>query len=150
MKKWIRLGALLLLLLPQRGTDVGELLPVEVLLVEKEAEQYAITTDTGNSARGDSLKAAMDTLRNTAPGVIFLDTADYVLLTEETLSCMDALQGFVRPGTKVYIVEGEADPERLGAFLRAHGPDTPLHRIIKEAKMVPKLRLEGDWHFEGR
>lgn len=150
MKKWIRLGALLLLLLPQRGTDVGELLPVEVLLVEKEAGQYAITTDTGNFARGDSLKAAMDTLRNTAPGVIFLDTADYVLLTEETLSCIDALQGFVRPGTKVYTVEGEADPEKLGDFLRAHGPDTPLYRIIKEAKMVPKLRLEGDWHFEGR
>lgn len=150
MKKWIWLGALLLLLLPQRGTDVGELLPVEVLLIEKEAGQYAVTTDTGNTARGDSLEAAMDTLRNTAPGVIFLDTADYVLLTGETLDCMDALPDLVRPGTKVYAVEGAADPEKLGAFLRAHGPDTPLYRILNEAKMVPKLDLEGDWHFEGQ
>ncbi len=150
MKKWIWLGALLLLLLPQRGTDVGELLPAEILLIEKDAGRYVITTDTGHSARGDSLETAMDALRDTAPGVIFLDTADYVLLTGETLDCLDVLPNFVRPGTKVYAAEGAADPEELGAFLRAQGPDAPLYRALNEAKMVPKLNLEGDWHFEGQ
>jgi len=151
VKKWIWLGALLLLLLPQRGTDVGELLPVEVLLIEKEAGQYAVTTDTGNSARGDSLEAAMDTLRDTASGVIFLDTADYVLLTGETLDCMDALPNFVRPGTKVYAVEDVLDLEEIGSFLQAHGPEAPLYRLQKGKKKIPRLCMEGEnWHFEGQ
>ena len=37
MRKRIWLAALALLLLPQRGTEVGKLLPVETLLIEKQA-----------------------------------------------------------------------------------------------------------------
>ena len=83
MKKWIWLAALALLLLPQRGTEVGKLLPVETLLIEKQAEQYRVSADTGSAGRGDSLEKAVDALRAEAPGILFLDTADYVLLTGE-------------------------------------------------------------------
>jgi len=76
MKKWIWLAALALLLLPQRGTEVGKLLPVETLLIEKQAGQYRVSTDTGHTARDDSLEKAVDALRAEAPGILFLDTAD--------------------------------------------------------------------------
>ena len=56
MKKWIWLAALALLLLPQRGTEVGKLLPVETLLIEKQAGQYWVSADTGSAGRGDSLE----------------------------------------------------------------------------------------------
>lgn len=151
MRKWIWLGAILLFLLPERGTDVGKLLPVETLLIEKEAERYVVSTDTGNSARGDTLEAAMDALRASAPGVIFLDTADYVLLTGETLECVEELSGFVRPGTQIYTVAGSPDLGKIGGFLEAHGPDAPLYQVQKGEKKAPKLCIEGEnWHFEGK
>ena len=151
MKKWILLGALALLLLPQRGTEVGKLLPVETLLIEKQAGQYRVSTDTGNTARGDSLENAVESLRVEAPGIIFLDTADYVLLTRETTECMEKLTDYVRPGTRVYEIEGAADMEEIGTFLRAHGPDTPLYRLQKGEQELPKLWAAGDdLRFEGQ
>ena len=97
MRKRIWLAALALLLLPRRGTEVGKLLPVETLLIEKQAGQYRVSTDTVNTGRGDSLEKAVDALRAEAPGILFLDTADYVLLTGEAEDCMEKLQDYVRP-----------------------------------------------------
>ena len=151
MKKWIWLGALALLLLPQRGTEVGELLPVETLLIEKEAGQYVVSVDTGESARGSSLEAAVEAMRASAPGEMFLDTADYVLLTRDTLDCMPQLSDFVRPAARVYMVDKGPDLEEIGPFLRAQGPDAPLFRLEKGERPAPKLSIEGEnWHFEGQ
>ena len=134
MKKWIWLAALALLLLPQRGTEVGKLLPVETLLIEKQAGQYRVSTDTGNAGRGDSLEKAVAALRAEAPGILFLDTADYV-----------------RPGTRVYKLEGTAELLKIGPFLKTHGPDTPLYRLQKRELQLPKLTAEGEkLHFEGQ
>lgn len=151
MKKWIWLAALALLLLPRRGTEVGELLPVETLLIEKEAGQYVVSVDTGGSARGQSLEAAVEAMRASAPGEMFLDTADYVLLTRDTLDCVPLLADLVRPAARVYMVDKGPDLEKIGPFLRTHGPDAPLFRLEKGECPVPKLTMEGEnWHFEGQ
>lgn len=151
MKKWIWLVALALLLLPRRGTEVGELLPVETLLIEKEAGQYVVSVDTGGSARGQSLAAAVEAMRASTPGELFLDTADYVLLTRDTLDCVPLLADFVRPAARVYMVDEGPDLEKIGPFLRVQGPDAPLFRLEKGECPAPKLSMEGEnWHFEGR
>lgn len=151
MKKWIWLGALALLLLPQRGTEVGKLLPVETLLIEKQAGQYRVSTDTGHTARGDSLEKAVDALRAEAPGILFLDTADYVLLTGEAEECTEKLPNYVRPGTRVYKLEGTVELSEIGPYLKTHGPDTPLYRLQKRELQFPKLMAEGEkLRFEGQ
>ena len=151
MKKWILLGALAMLLLPQRGTEVGKLLPVETLLIEKQAGQYRVSTDTGNTARGDSLEKAVDALRAEAPGILFLDTADYVLLAGAAEGCMEKLPDYVRPGTRVYKMEGTAELSEIGGFLKNHGPNAPLYRLQKGELQLPKLTAEGEnLRFEGQ
>ena len=151
MKKWILLGALAMLLLPQRGTEVGKLLPVETLLIEKQAGQYRVSTDTGNTARGDSLEKAVDALRAEAPGILFLDTADYVLLAGAAEDCMEKLPDYVRPGTRVYKMEGTAELPEIGSFLKTHGPNAPLYRLQKGELRLPKLTAEGEnLRFEGQ
>lgn len=151
MKKWVILGALLLLLLPQRGTELGKLLPVETLFIEKEAGEYVLSADAGGTARGKSLKAAVENLQRSAPGEIFLDTADYVLLTRETMDCIGELSAFVCPGTQVYVAEQGVCFEKIGDFLRTHGPEAPLYRVKKGEIEIPILCAEEEkWYFEGR
>ena len=97
------------------------------------------------------MEAAMDALRASAPGVIFLDTADYVLLAGETLECVEELSGLVRPGTQIYTVAGSPDLENIGGLLEAHGPDAPLFQVQKGEKKAPKLCIEGEnQYFEGK
>lgn len=151
MKKWIWLGALALLLLPQRGAETGKLLPVETLLIEKQARQYRVATDTGHTAQGGSLKQAVDALREEAPGILFLDTTDYVLLAGEAEECMEKLSDYVRPGTRVYKLEGTAELSEVGPFLKTRGPDAPLYRLQKREQQLPKLMAEGEkLRFEGQ
>ena len=101
--------------------------------------------------RGDSLEKAVDALRAEAPGILFLDTADYVLLTGEAEDCMERLQDYVRPGTRVYKLEGTAELSEIGPFLKTHGPDAPLYRLQKRELQIPKLTAEGEkLHFEGQ
>lgn len=151
MRKWVILGVLLLFLLPQRGTDVGKLLPVEILRIEKEAGMYVLSADAGGTAGGKDIKTAVENLQRSAPGEIFLDTADYVLLTRETIDCIGALSSFVRPGTQVYVVECDLNFEKLGDFLETHGPNAPLYRVQKGEIKIPILCSKGEnWYFEGQ
>ena len=62
------------LLLPVQGTDVGKLLPVEVLQIYKEEDSVVLTTDVGASGVGATVDAAIENLKATAAGIIFLDT----------------------------------------------------------------------------
>ena len=93
---------------------------------------------------------AVDALRAEAPGILFLDTADYVLLTGGAEDCMEKLQDYVRPGTRVYKLEGTAELSEIGPFLKTHGPDAPLYRLQKGKLQLPKLTAEGEkLRFEG-
>ena len=101
--------------------------------------------------RVHSLEKAVDALRAEAPGILFLDTADYVLLTGEAEDCMEKLQDYVRPGTRVYKLEGTAELSEIGPFLKTHGPDAPLYRLQKGKLQLPKLTAEGEkLRFEGQ
>ena len=135
---WILLAALVLFL-PDRGTDIGRLLPVELVTVCREEEMFLVETDTGQFGLGDTLEEAMADLKNAAPGVVFFDTADHLLLTEETLRT-EGLSAFFRPGVRVLLVEGEIDPEEAAEYLRSRKAGVPLKKLGETGQVLPKLR----------
>ena len=140
MKKvlvWCLLAALLCI--PDRGTDIGKLLPVELVAVGREEGRFLVETDTGQFGMGDTLEEAMADLRNAAPGVVFFDTADHLLLTEETLRT-EGLSAFFRPGVRVLLAEGEIDPEEAAEYLRSRKAGVPLKKLGETGQVLPKLR----------
>ena len=128
MKKLI-LYALLLgaaMLLPAEGTDVGELLPVELISIYKEADTVIIDTDTGASGTGETILAAVSDLKATAPGNVFLDTADFLLISDLDDQETEALKGILKPAIRVCETEGRINPERAVEYLRIHKPEQRL------------------------
>lgn len=121
---WALLAAVLCF--PDRGTDIGKLLPVELVAVRREEGVFRVETDTGQFGLGNTLEEAMADLRNAAPGVVFFDTADYLLLTRETLTA-EGLSSFFRPGVRVLLAE---DPRRPGGSRRV--PPQPKSRRTAE------------------
>ena len=64
---------------------------------------------------------------------------------------MEKLQDYVRPGTRVYKLEGTAELSEIGPFLKTHGPDAPLYRLQKRELQLPKLMAKGEkLRFEGQ
>lgn len=143
---WALLAAVLCF--PDRGTDIGKLLPVELVAVRREEGVFRVETDTGQFGLGNTLEEAMADLRNAAPGVVFFDTADYLLLTRETLTA-EGLSSFFRPGVRVLLAEDPVDPEEAAEYLRSRKVGVQLKKLGQTRQILPELseknsRLELD------
>lgn len=144
MKRWVIYGlviALLLVLRPQEMKDVGQLLPVELLYIYKEGGYIRVETDDGTWGRGLTLQRAFDDLKETAPGSVFLETADYLMVTHTTAALLPELAERLRPATEVCI--GWRIEEQTLPFLQAHKPGVSLKDIRAGKKEIPVLIQKG-------
>ncbi len=150
MRRWTVLAALAaaaLLLAPAEATDVGELLPVELLYIYKEDGRVCVQTDTENWGIGDDLTAALTDLKATAPGNLFLETAEYLIVTKDTAELLPQLWQILRPGTEV-VLGIQADAQ-AAAFLAAHKPGVTLNDIRSGNADLPILtRTEERYRLE--
>ncbi|MGN0977533.1 MAG: hypothetical protein ACI4PH_05705 [Faecousia sp.] len=139
MKRWPILAAALaaLLLVPSQTGDVGDLLPVELLYIYKENDRICLETDTGEAGEGDSLTAALTDLKATAPGEVFLDTADYLIVTKDTVPLLPQLTKVLRPATEVCL--GVNADTQAAAFLSAHKPGVTLKDCRLGGQALPTL-----------
>lgn len=118
----------LLFALPYESRDVGGLLPVETALFSVEGEAVTAETDLGLTGRGTTLEEAVADLEARAPGSLFLDTANFVLLRPSALELLPELAraDFLRDSCTLCLAVGEADLSDVGSYLRAHKPGSDL------------------------
>jgi len=123
------LGCVLVCFLwPARGTDVSELQPAQLLLIERRDGRVTVACDSGARGVGNDLDAALGDMARTAQGRLYLETVDWVLFTPgaEDLISAAAESGKLRPAAGVCLVT--QTPEKLPdalAYLNAHpGTDT--------------------------
>lgn len=114
------------LLLPMQGTDVGKLHPVELVYVYKEAETVKIITDTGDMGEGATAKKAIDDLKATTAGIVFLDTADYLLINENSKEVIEKIKPKLKPSVRVCVLHIDADLTEAAEFLSVHKPQLRL------------------------
>jgi len=120
------------LLIPVKGTDVGKLVPVEVIQIYKEGDVGGIATDLGESGVGTSVKEAVENLKATTSGIIFMDTADFLLIDVNAKEEAIVLKDYLKPSVRVCFLDGEIDLEKTAAFLNVHRPATKLENYGQE------------------
>ena len=127
MKRWIWLvlAAVLLGCCESPGTDVGKLRPVEVLIVSCQGNLVVLQTDTADLGQGATLEEAVENLQATAPAQVFLDTAEYLLISREALHLLPKLRGYLRPSCGVCLLEGEPVGD-FASYLKIHQPTQTL------------------------
>ena len=145
MKKWLFMAALLLMCsaLPSPGTELGELHPVSVLLVDNSGRQVVAQTDTGQLGAGETLPAALLDLKETTPGHIFLDTVEYLVLQGNAQRLLPDLQQQLRPGVRVCTADEWAEAESLTEFLKSHPPKAKLSELTAETPLQNIQIKEG-------
>ena len=130
--------------MPFQGTDVARLQPVELISVSQAKSQILVETDTGDSGQGQTLELALEDLYDSTPGEIFLETAEYLLITPEAQPLLPELTQTLRPSCKVCLREGEVDLEEAAAYLSVHEPELTLQDYRTGEKDIPKLKMEGE------
>lgn len=150
MKRWLWLAAAVMIvafLSGERGTgaDVGQLQPIQTVRVARET-WITIDTDTGERGTGETLADAFRDLNATAPGKVFLETAEFLILAPGCESLLPELAEYLRPSCCVCMESGETDIQNVGEYLEAHPPAVTLAKwragetafptlIIREGRM---------------
>lgn len=131
-----------LLFLPLKGNDIGKLQPVEVVQVHRQGGEVLIRTDTGDQGIGSTAELALQNLKDTTPGYIYLDTAEYLLLNKEASGDIEKLRPVLRKSLQLCFAETEVDLQLAAKFLPAHGNFPQLKRW-KQGDDLPLLTVEG-------
>lgn len=152
MKQWLALAAatvLILVLSPFQGTDIGKLRPAQWVYLSRREDTVSLETDTGDRGEGTDVLSALEDLRRSAPGELFLETADYALVSQEALRDLPQLRSVLRSGVEVCIAKEEPD-ETTAAYLRAHSPGLTLRGFFSGEDKLPVLVTEeGRWMLVG-
>ena len=129
------------LVVPEQGTDVGELIPVELVFLYKDEGAIVLETDTGNMGRGETLEAAYADLEDTAPGVIFLDAADYLLVARSVRTLAPQMAEYMTTGSRICQAEKGIDLTLAAQYLNVHPSEVKL-KEVEAATELPVLKQE--------
>ena len=136
---WILSGLLAVQLLGETGVALENLKPVQLLLVEKQENRILLKTDLGDLGRGETVEEALRDMEMRAEGKIFLETAEQLVLTEDTVMLWQELMSSLRPATRVCLGKGEIDPAEAAAYLSYHKGEVTLGRLRADHRKLPVL-----------
>ena len=145
MKRWLLYGLLFAaaVFIPVDSTDVGKLHPVQAVSVGYHNEQVVVKTDTGEIGRGDTPELALENLKQTAPAIIYLDTAEFLLVEENALGFVETMRKFFKSNVQICQIVPEIEAEQAAKHLRVHGK-LPKLKQWNTGEMLPVLMLENE------
>ena len=110
----------LLFLAPVEQLDVAKLEPVQTVAISVENGKIVLETDTEDKGVGETVEAALQDLEENTSGAIYLDTAQYLLVTEEAEEKVASLRQYLRSGVIVSRWDGKADLQQAARYLSVH------------------------------
>ena len=139
MKRWILyvliLGALLFI--PLDRVEIANLEPVQAVWMYEEDGKIILETDTEDKGSGTTVEEALADMMQNSPGIIYLDTAQYLLVTETTQQ-IPALEPYLRSAVRLCQWEGKgsladavkyADAHKIGEKLQNWNSDVKLPNL---------------------
>lgn len=132
--KWLIIAALLLTLifgLPFREYDTAKLLPMETLQADTRDGKVLLVSEAG-SGEGETFLAAVEDLRQKAPGDVFFDTAEHLVLCDSSLLPQILEAELLRPAAQVYFAQELQAPEALSSYLSAHPSSLTIAKLRAE------------------
>ena len=147
-KKWICYAAsLALVLLAGKRVDIGRLRPVEVVRLREINGILLLETDTGDKGWGLTVEQALEKMKKTTAGVVYLDTADYLLIENGMEGHLPALRDYLKKKTTMAYAGKDIPLEEVAEFLRNHRPSRtiggwsrPGEKLVEEnGKIIQKI-----------
>lgn len=118
-------------LFPFESNDVADLVPVEALLVDVQADRVILK---GNDCQGSGTDwpSALEDLRQSGEGTVFLGTAEQVVLSRSATALLpDVIRSTdLRPAAVLCICDGELpEPDKAAEYLSARNAGTTIQKV---------------------
>ena len=110
----------LALVAPVKPLDVAKLQPVEAVAVFVENGRVVLETDTAHTGFGTTVLQALESLKQNTSKVVYLDTAEYLLVSENTIDQVESLRQFLKPSVRVCVCEARGRVKDAAEYLNVH------------------------------
>ena len=129
------------LVLPVEKADVAKLQPVEAVALCKKDGKTEMFTDTGAWGSGRNANEALaDMLKNT-PQLIYLDTADYLMVNAEAIEEINELRRDLKGSVSLCLWECEGELQDAIKYFSAHG-ELPKLKNWRYGDRLPEYFVE--------
>ena len=99
--------------------DIAKLEPVEAVAVYRNEDYIILETDTKAVGKGETVEEALENMKENTTAVIYLDTAEYLLVEPRCQDAVEALMPYLKPAVKVASYTG-GDIAEAAKYLDAH------------------------------
>ena len=106
---------------PLEREDVAKLLPIQAVAVYTENDTIVLETNTEHTGRGETVADALSDLKEKTPAVVYLDTAEYLLVDENATRFLEQLKAFLKPSVKVCVCDASNRVQIVAKYLDVHG-----------------------------
>lgn len=111
----------LLFAVPLERADVAKLLPIRAVALYTDGPSVILETDGAHTGTGEDVTQALSNLKQKTPALVYLDTAQYLLVSEEAVSYVEELGSLLKPSVKVCVCEAAGRVQETAEYLEVHG-----------------------------
>ena len=127
---------------PLDRVEIAELEPVRGLWLYREDGETVLETDTGSRGTGETLSEALENMKTTSPGIVYLDTAEYLFVSETAIEEIPELACNLKRSVRMCLWEGTGDMETAIKYANARKLGTKICRWRTSDKL-PNLSLQN-------
>ena len=110
-----------LFFVPLNRVNIADLLPVEGVALYIDSGQATLETDMGNIGTGETVEEALAALKENTPAIIYLDTAEYLLVSDDALNQVESLRPYLKSSVKVCICQAAGQVKNTVQYLQIYG-----------------------------
>lgn len=131
------------MLIPVDRADVAKLRPIEVIYICKQGDGVLLQTDTDDLGMGQDALSALENMKQTSPAVIYLDTAEYLVIGSGAEKEAQQLRGTLKNSVQLCATGEKVPLKDVAKYLPVHG-DLPELSQWEAGETLPVLRLENE------
>lgn len=125
--------------IPVKGQDVADLEPIQAVWLSRQEDGIVLKTDTGDQGKGKTVKEALDNMKQQSTGIVYLDTAQFLLVSENALGDVENIRPYLKGKVLLCLWEG-GKLEEAAKYLQAHEIGVKMKKWRMEDKL-PKLPI---------
>ena len=104
---------------PVDRLDVSKLEPVRSVAMTMKGNQIVLKTDGGRMGKGKTVKDALENLKETTPAVIYLDTAEYLLVSKNAINRVEEIMQYLKKNVMIAPYYG-TDVKEETKYIESH------------------------------
>lgn len=132
-----------LLVVPVEKLDVGDLEPVQAVWAYLEDGELVLETDTKDKGSGQGVDGALADLEEHCKGIIYLDTAEFLLVEEAATAQIPELGKYLKGSVMVCQWDGHGEVKDAAKYMAAHEKGCKLKDWNGDVKL-PVLELRNN------